>query len=80
MKPEIGDLVELPEAPEKSPIAVLFPKKISDFGLIIEISKTKMHTAANKKKEGWICNVISGGQVHQHWFEDLKVISKMRLD
>ncbi len=80
MKPEIGDLVELPLAPEASPISVLFPKKISDFGLIIEISKSKMHTNDNKKHEGWICNVISGGQVHQHWFEDLKVISKMKID
>ncbi len=31
MKPEIGDLVELPLAPEASPISVLFPKKISDW-------------------------------------------------
>ncbi len=80
MKPEIGDLVELPEAPEKSPVAVLFPKKMSDFGLIIEVSKSQMHTKTNEIKAGWICNVISAGQVHQHWFEDLKVISKMKIE
>jgi len=80
MKPEIGDLVELPEVPEKSPIAVLFPKKISDFGLIIEVSKSQIHTKENETKDGYICNVIAGGNVHQHWFEDLKVISKMKIE
>ncbi len=80
MKPEIGDLVKLPTAPDKSPVSVLFPKKMSDFGLVVEISNSNIHTKDGKTKSGCVCSVISDGKIFQHWFEDLKIISKMEID
>ena len=60
MKPEVGDLVQLPEVPDSSPISVLFPKKSSNFGVIIEIKKTQLFAKNNTKKNGWMCKVVVG--------------------
>ena len=79
MKPEVGDLVQLPIIPDGSPIAILFPRKISDFGVIIEVKPTKLFASNNTKKSGWVCQVMSSGNIFQHWFEDLTLISKMDI-